>query len=72
MSMVGHISSSDYSPNWGRSIALALVKSGTKKKGVKLIVPTVNSSVEVEITNPVFIDPENERLMAWHYLETQF
>ena len=64
MPMVGHITSSYYSPNLGRSIALALVKSGTKKKGVKLIVPTVNSSVEVEITNPVFIDPENERLMA--------
>ena len=64
MPMVGHITSSYYSPNLGRSIALALVKSGTKKKGVKLIVPTVNSSVEVEITNPVFIDPKNERLLA--------
>ena len=64
MPMVGHITSSYYSPNLGRSIALALVKSGTKKKGVKLIVPTVNRSVEVEITNPVFIDPENERLLA--------
>ena len=64
MPMVGHITSSYYSPNLGRSIALALVKSGTKKKGVKLIVPTLNKSVEVEITNPVFIDPENERLLA--------
>ncbi|MDB4861349.1 sarcosine oxidase subunit alpha family protein [Alphaproteobacteria bacterium] len=64
MPMVGHITSSYYSPNLRRSIALALVKSGTKKKGVKLMVPTVNSSVKVEITNPVFIDPENERLMA--------
>jgi sarcosine oxidase subunit alpha len=64
MPMVGHITSSYYSPNLGRSIALALVKSGTKKKGVKLIVPTVNTSVEVEITNPVFIDPKNERLLA--------
>ena len=44
--------------------ALALVKSGTKKKGVKLIVPTLNKSIEVEITNPVFIDPQNERLLA--------
>ena len=64
MPMVGHITSSYYSPNLGRSIALALVKSGTKKKGVKLIVPTLNKSVEVEITNPVFIDPQNERLLA--------
>ena len=64
MPMVGHITSSYYSPNLGRSIALGLVKSGTKKKGAKLIVPTVNKSIEVEITNPVFIDPENERLFA--------
>ena len=64
MPMVGHITSSYYSPNLGRSIALGLVKSGTKKKGTKLIVPTVNKSIEVEITSPVFIDPENERLFA--------
>ncbi len=51
-------------PNLGRSIALALVKSGTKKKGAKLVVPTVNKSIEVEIASPVFIDPENERLLA--------
>jgi len=64
MPMVGHITSSYYSPNLGRSIALALVKSGTKKIGSKLIVPMLNKSVEVEITNPVFIDPQNERLLA--------
>ena len=64
MPMVGHITSSYYSPNLDRSIALALVKSGIKKKGTKLIVPMFNKSVEVEITNPVFIDPENERLLA--------
>ena len=64
MPMVGHITSSYYSPNLGRSIALALIKSGIKKKGTKLIVPTINKSVEVEITNPVFIDPENQRLFA--------
>ncbi len=64
MPMVGHITSSYYSPNLGRSIALGLVQSGTKKKGTKLIVPTDNKSIEVEITSPVFIDPENERLFA--------
>ena len=64
MKMIGHITSSYYSPNLGRSIALALVKSGTKKKSTKLIVPSPNRSIEVEITNPVFIDPENERLLA--------
>ena len=60
MPMVGHITSSYYSPNLGRSIALAMVKNGINKKGKKLIVPMLNKSVEVEITNPVFIDPENK------------
>ena len=64
MPMVGHVTSSYYSPNLGRSIALALVKSGLNKKGTKLIVPTSNKSIEVEITDPVFIDPKNERLLA--------
>ena len=64
MPMVGHVTSSYYSPNLKRSIALALVKSGINKKGTKLIVPMLNKSVEVEITNPVFIDPQNEKLLA--------
>jgi sarcosine oxidase subunit alpha len=41
-----------------------MVKDGINKKGTKLIVPMLNKSVEVEITNPVFIDPKNERLLA--------
>ena len=60
--MIGHISSSYYSPNLGRSIALALVKEGITKKGSKVYAPMPNKTVEVEITNPVFIDPSNERL----------
>ena len=64
MSMIGHITSSYYSPNLGRSIALAMVKNGINKKGKKLIVPMLNKSIEVEITNPVFIDPENKRLLV--------
>jgi len=64
MQMVGHVTSSYYSPNLGRSIALALVKEGTKKKGLSLYAPMPNKTIEVEITNPVFIDPKNERLNA--------
>ena len=62
MIMVGHVTSSYYSPNLGRSFALALVRGGIKKKGNKLLAPQLNKTVEVEITNPVFIDPSNERL----------
>jgi len=62
MKMIGHVTSSYYSPNLGRSFALALVKNGLKKKGLSIFAPMPNKTVEVEITNPVFIDPLNERL----------
>ena len=62
MIMVGHVTSSYYSPNLGRSFALALVKGGINKKGYKLLAPMPNKTIEVEITSPVFIDPSNERL----------
>ena len=64
MSMVGHVTSSYFSPNLGRSFALALVKGGLNKKGFKLLAPMPNKTIEVEITNPVFVDPSNERLSA--------
>ena len=62
MPMVGHITSSYYSPNLGRSFALALVKNGLNKKGDTLFAPMPNKTIEVEVTDPVFIDPLNERI----------
>ena len=62
MTMVGHVTSSYYSPNLGRSFALALVKGGLNKRGFKLLAPMPNKTIEAEITSPVFIDPHNERL----------
>ena len=62
MKMVGHITSSYYSPNLGRSFALALVKNGINNKGHKLFAPMPHKTIKVKITNPVFIDPKNERL----------
>ena len=64
MEMVGHVTSSYYSPNLGRSFALALVKEGLKKKELSIFAPMPNKIIEAEITNPVFIDPSNERLSA--------
>ena len=37
-------------------------KEGIKKKGLSIFAPMPNKIIEVEITNPVFIDPSNERL----------
>ncbi len=62
MNMIGHVTSSYYSPNLGRSFALALVKEGLKKKGKTIFAPMPEKNIEVEITNPVFIDPNNSKL----------
>ena len=62
MAMVGHVTSSYYSPNLGRSFALALIKGGINKKGTKLLLPQLKKTIKVEITDPVFIDPSNERI----------
>ena len=62
MKMVGHVTSSYYSPNLNSSFALALIKGGLQKKGEKLFAPMENETLEVEITEPVFIDPENKRV----------
>ena len=62
MKMVGHVTSSYYSPNLNSSFALALIKGGLEKKGEKLFAPMENETIEVEITDPVFIDPENKRI----------
>jgi sarcosine oxidase subunit alpha len=62
--MVGHVTSSYFSPNLNKSIALAVVKSGKKMLGKKLFVPMKNKNINVTIENPVFFDKENKRLNA--------
>ena len=62
--MLGHVTSSYFSPNLNKSIALAVVKSGKKLKGKKLIVPMENKNINVTITDTVFYDKENKRLNA--------
>ena len=62
MPMVGHVTSSYYSPNVGRSIAMALIKGGLSKKGEKVFFPLADGrTVEAEITSPVFFDPKGDR-----------
>jgi len=62
--MLGHVSSSYFSPNLNKSIALAVVKSGKKLKGQKMLVPMKNKTINVTITDTVFLDKENKRLNA--------
>ena len=63
MAMLGHVTSSYYSPNLGHSIALALIKGGLAKKGDRLYAPLEDKTVACRIAeSPVFFDPEGERL----------
>ena len=62
MTMVGHVTSSYYSANLGRSIAMAVVKGGLQKMGEKVYMPQADgTTIEAEICNPVFFDPKGDR-----------
>ena len=62
MDMIGYVTSSYYSPNLKRSVALALVKSGRNRHGERVYLPMENGTISALICNPVFFDPEGERL----------
>ena len=59
---LGHVTSSYWSEALGRSIALALVADGRKRMGERLNVPIPNGDLDVEVVQPVFLDPKGERL----------
>ena len=63
---LGHITSSYHSPSLNHCISMALIKEGSKLMGAKLFVSTPNGTknIPVEVVNPVFIDPENKRLVS--------
>ncbi len=62
--MLGHVTSSYYSPNLNKSIALAVVRGGKNMLGQKLFIPMENKNINVTIVDPVFLDKENNRLNA--------
>ena len=62
--MLGHVTSSYYSPNLNKSIALAVVRSGKQMMGQKLFVPMKNKTINVTVADSVFFDKENKRLNA--------
>jgi len=63
MPMLGHVTSSYYSPNVGASIALAVVKGGRGRTGETLYVPLASGrAVPVTVTGTRFFDPEGSRL----------
>ncbi|MDX3927684.1 MAG: sarcosine oxidase subunit alpha [Shinella sp.] len=62
MTMLGHVTSSYWSENCGRSIALALVAGGQAKMGQTLYVPMEDRTIAVEVSDMIFIDKEGVRL----------
>jgi sarcosine oxidase subunit alpha len=53
--MLGHVTSSYFSPNLNKSIALAVVIGGKKLKGQKMFVPMKNKTISVTIADSVFL-----------------
>ena len=62
MKMIGHVTSSYWSENCGRSIAMAVVADGRALMGKTLYVPMADEVIKVEVTDTVFFDKEGERI----------
>jgi sarcosine oxidase subunit alpha len=62
MPMVGHVTSSYFSPTLGHSFALALVKGGSQRIGQTVYLPMADGKVHAaEVVSPVFYDPKGAR-----------
>ena len=59
---VGRVTSSYYSPNLKRPIALGLVERGPERMGEILEFPLEEGSMKAKIVGPVFYDPEGAKL----------
>ncbi|MGA8095516.1 MAG: sarcosine oxidase subunit alpha family protein [Steroidobacteraceae bacterium] len=59
---LGHVTSSYYSRNLGRSIALALLTSGRSRLGETLCVAMPDGDIPVAVASPIFYDPKGSRL----------
>ena len=64
MEMLGHVTSSYYSPNLGHSIAMALLKGGHNRVGETVYIPMLDGQppIQARITNTSFYDPQGDRL----------
>ncbi len=63
--MIGHVTSSYHSPTLGRSIALAVVRSGQQRMGQKIHAALADGRyVAATVCSPVFHDPEGKLLHA--------
>ena len=60
----GYVTSSAFSPHLGSTIGLALVKNGPARHGEEIMVwnGLRNEFTQARLCNPVFVDPQNEKL----------
>ena len=62
--MLGHVTSSYFSPTLKHSVAMALIRGGKRKIGSQLYVSTSDlNTIPVEVVETSFIDPKNERML---------
>ncbi|MFT5005467.1 MAG: sarcosine oxidase subunit alpha [Paracoccaceae bacterium] len=60
--IIGHVTSTYYSPTLGHSIAMALIKGGSKRMGEVLSFPVGEGRViKARVVDPVFLDKEGAR-----------
>jgi sarcosine oxidase, subunit alpha len=64
MQLLGHVTSSYASSVLKMPIALAMIAGGRARKGQTLYVPMPHGDIAVEVTSPVFYDPEGARINA--------
>ena len=62
MTLLGHVTSSYFSAALGHSIALAMVAGGRARHGNTMFVPMPGGDIPVQVTSPVFYDPDGARL----------
>ena len=60
--MIGHVTSTYFSPTLDRSIAMALIEGGSQRMGEILEFPVdTGVTIRAKVVDPVFLDPEGER-----------
>ena len=62
MRMLGHVTSSYWSANCNRPIALALLERGRSMLGRRLHATTPDGFTQVQVCAPVFLDLKGERV----------
>jgi sarcosine oxidase subunit alpha len=62
--MIGHVTSSYWSAELGRSIALAVIQGGRAMQGQSIYAPMLDRTHEATVGGMVFVDPEGKRLTA--------